>query len=126
MQYYAKVNTADPRTGFISVGEYLTEKQVDALGTEKIAELVECGVLAASGDIPEAASPALANEQGQEETPPANEQEEAPTDHNADEADESDGDEDELPELDMTEDIVNDRPEEPAPAPKKGGRRKTE
>ena len=118
MQYYAKTNTAHPLTGFISVGEYLTDKQVEALGADLVADMVARGVLAASGEIPEAAPPSPTDTHGQEE--------ETFPDHDDEEADETDGDEDELPELDMTWDIVTDQPASAAPAPKKGGRRKPE
>lgn len=112
MQYFAKTNTADPRTGFISVGEYLTEKQVEALGMEKIAELVSRGVLAATEDAPETVSPTPAD---------VAESEPAITPELSEVNDEAD-DEETLPELELAEDIVKDQPE--APAPKKGGRRK--
>lgn len=113
MQYFAKTNTADPRIGFISVGEYLTEKQVEALGAEKVAELVARGVLAASGEKPtDAVSP--------DDAAPAEQEIEAPE---ARDDEETEPDDEELPELAMTEDIVNDQPE--APVAKKGGRRKT-
>ena len=36
MQYFAKVNTAGPKTGFISVGEMLTDRQVEALGSVSV------------------------------------------------------------------------------------------
>ena len=103
MQYYAKVNTADPRIGFVSVGEMLTEDQARTLGKEKLDELTARGVLAACAASPKAApSPAPAG--GAEETP-----------------DETPEDDDELPELELGDDIVNDQPEE---KPNKGKGRK--
>lgn len=45
MQYYAKVNTADPRVGFLCVGDVLTDEQAAALGEEKLKELKERDVL---------------------------------------------------------------------------------
>jgi len=115
MQYYAKVNTADPRIGFVSVGEMLTEEQVSTLGKEKLDELTARGVLAACAASPKAApSPAPAG--GAEVTPdetPAETPEETP--------DETPEDDDELPELELGDDIVNDQPEE---KPNKGKGRK--
>ena len=108
MQYYAKVNTASPATGFISIGEVLTEKQAAALGEEKLNELVKDNVLGVCAD----------------ENKPAPASEPDGTDENADDAGSEETDEDEeLPELEMTPDMVNDKAEE-APAPKNGGRRK--
>lgn len=111
MQYYAKVNTADPRIGFVSVGEMLTEDQARTLGKEKLDELTARGVLAACAASPKAApSPAPAG--GAEETPDET-PEETP--------DETPEDDDELPELELGDDIVNDQPEE---KPNKGKGRK--
>ena len=111
MQYYAKVNTASPATGFISVGEVLTEKQAAALGEEKLNELVRDNVLGVCAD--------------ENKPAPASEPDGTDGDQITEsEADSEDTDEDEeLPELEMTPDMVNDKAEE-APAPKNGGRRK--
>lgn len=120
MQYYAKVNTAGPATGFIAVSEMLSEKQVEALGEEKVAELVSRGVLGIfGGGNKAAAEPA--------ETPDDFTDEGDRDEHDADTDDSEDVDnEEELPDLDFTEDMVEDEPEEqPAPEPKrKGGKRK--
>ena len=119
MQYYAKVNTADPRIGFVSVGEMLTEDQARTLGKEKLDELTARGVLAACAASPKAApSPAPAG--GAEVTPdetPAETPEETPDET----PDETPEDDDELPELELGDDIVNDQPEE---KPNKGKGRK--
>ena len=104
MQYYAKVNTAHPATGFITTGEVLTEKQARALGAEKIAELIERGVLAACGENPQAAPSAAPA------TPPEAEEE------TPDQPEEDDG---ELDELDVVDEIVTDE----APADKPDGSR---
>ena len=127
MQYYAKVNTADPRIGFVSVGEMLTDDQARTLGKEKLDELTARGVLAACAASPKAApSPAPAG--GAEETPdetPAETPEETPAEtpeETPDETpDETPEDDDELPELELGDDIVNDQPEE---KPNKGKGRK--
>ncbi len=111
MQYYARANTAHPAIGLISIGEVLTKEQAEALGAEKIAELLERGVLAACGGNPQAApSPTPAPEpDGETSAQP-----------------EPDDDDEELPELEITDEIVNDQPEEePSGKGKKGGRRKT-
>lgn len=99
MKYYALVNTASPQTGFISVGEVLTDKAVRALGEEKLAELVRERVLAA-----------MPGEADSEGTP----EEAAETD-----AEDADG----LPELELAEDVDSDA-DVPAEKPKKNGRRK--
>lgn len=114
MQYYALVNTASPATGFISIGEVLTDKQAEALGDEKIVELVREKVLAPCG----AEKPAE-----EEQTEPAAEETQQPEPDDEEEA--ADGeDEEELPELELTEEIVKDQAEEtPAEEPKICGRR---
>lgn len=120
MQYYAKVNTSGPATGFIAVGEMLSEKQLEALGEEKVAELVSRGVLGIfGGGNKAAAEPA--------DTPDTITDESDHDAHDDDIDDNEDVDnEEELPDLDFTEDMVEDEPEEqPAPEPKrKGGKRK--
>lgn len=121
MQYYALVNTASPATGFITVGEVLTEKQAEALGAEKIAELVRERVLApCDGEKP-------AEEERPDEKENAETAEAGPAPAPDDEQDESGGEDEELPELEITDEIVKDQAEEaPAEKPKKGGRRKAE
>ena len=119
MQYYAKVNTASPATGFISIGEVLTEKQAAALGEEKLNELVRNNVLGVCADENK---PAPASEPDGTDEDQSTESEADSED--ADDAGSEETDEDEeLPELEMTPDMVNDKAEE-APAPKNGGRRK--
>lgn len=116
MQYFAKVNTAGPKTGFISVGEILTEEQVEALGEEKLAELVAAQVLGELPDDPEPTNATADKQDGDEDVPPV------PGDNGdgEDEADDENDDEEELPELEIEDELVEDQPE----APKKGGRRK--
>ena len=121
MKVYARTNTGDPRTGFISVGDVLTRKQMEALGEVKIEELIQRGVLGvlreetAPAEEPETPAAAPDAPQG---TPEEKPEEEAPEDN-----------EEELPELDITGDMVGDAetpeaaPEPPAEEPKKGGRR---
>lgn len=48
--YYAKTNTADPRVGLITVGEYLTDAQEKALGEDLLNALVQRGVLGVERD----------------------------------------------------------------------------
>jgi len=120
MQYYAKVNTAGPKTGFISVGEMLTDKQVEALGEEKLAELVAVGVLEEMADDPKPVSASTDTQGGDEDTHPA-------TGDEGDDVDEGDDDNDDeaLPELEIEDELVEDQPSESsANAPRKGGRRK--
>lgn len=112
MAYYALTNTADPRTGFISIGEVLTDAQAAALGEDKLKELVACRVLAVCSEKPQAAAPSAAPTGSAEETP-----DEAPEEM-PEEVPEND---DELPELELGDDIVNDRPKE---KPNKGNGRK--
>ena len=150
MQYYAKTYTADPKTGLLSPGEYLTEEQVAALGEERIANMVERGILAVTGG-----KPAQTEENAESEKPAAKkpakkakaaaEEPEADADPEEDEEggdlngekgdadpeeDEEGGDlngeegDGELPELDAADAIGEE--EKPAEEPaKKGGRRKT-
>lgn len=120
MQYYAKVNTAGPKTGFISVGEMLTDRQVEALGEEKLAELVAVGVLEEMADDPKPVSASTDTQGDDEDTHPA-------TGDDGDDVDEGDDDNDDeaLPELEIEDELVEDQPSESsANAPKKGGRRK--
>lgn len=116
MTYYAKTNTADPRTGFISTGEILTDAQVDALGEEKLTELVERGVLGIQGGTakPAPKKPAPVDEPDDE---PEDEPEEADEAEEAEEAD----DEDDLPTLDAGDVIEDEAPAKPTT--KRGGRK---
>jgi len=117
MQYYAKTNTASPATGFITVGEILTEKQAGALGGEKLAELVKAGVLGVCGG--EGITPKAHEAEPAEATPEEPGTVEAESAETAEE--EPDGEE--LPELDVADELVKDTPAKAA-APKNGGRRK--
>lgn len=111
MDYYAKINTGSPETGFISVGEVLTEKQIAVLGEEKIKMMVKGGILAEIGKAPDIEK--SEEHDGMEKAPEPKPEPEA----------EPENDE-ELPELGMPEDIVKDEAAEAPKAPKKGGRRK--
>lgn len=97
MLYYAKTNTADPRTGFIGLGEFLTEKQTAALGEEKIAELVMAGVLGVSREetthAKDYAKPEIDTD---------------PDDHAEEEDTPEDAREEDAPELDVSDVIVKD------------------
>lgn len=116
MAYYALTNTADPRTGFISIGEVLTDAQAAALGEDKLKELVACRVLAVCGEKPQAAAPSPAPTGSAEGTP-----EETPEEAPEEMPEEVPEDDDELPELELGDDIVNDQPKE---KPNKGNGRK--
>lgn len=120
MKYVAKVNTAGPRTGFISVGEILTDAQAEALGEDKLRDLVKRGVLGTMADQPseEKHAPENADMETGEPEPAQPE--------TADEESAEAADEEELPELSLTDDLVSDGPEEESDnGAKKGGRRKT-
>ena len=134
MQYYAKTYTADPKTGLLTPGEFLTEEQVAILGEDRIANMVERGVLAATGDAPAqteapAKSEKPAEKKGKKPEPVAEEADaEDEDDTESEDADEDDSeaeeDEDELPELDAADAI--DEEEKPAEKPAKTGKgRKT-
>ena len=121
MKYSAITYTADPHIGLVSPGEMLTEEQVNALGTEKIAELVERKVLMAWPEERNAAfvaerTPAPEPTGDKKESKEENPEEENPEDETEDE--------DDQPELDAMEDIVSDDAPEPAAPKKNGGRRK--
>lgn len=99
--YAALVNTADPRIGLITVGEVLTKEQADALGAEKLQELVARGVLSALGESKPAAKttekPAAVQHAAQDE-----------------EDEEDDYADDEEEELDALDVIVDEEPKKPA------------
>ena len=115
MKVYARTNTGDPRTGFIGVGEVLTGKQREALGEEKIQELIQRGVLGvireeAPAEKPEPPTTAPEAPDAPEET----QEEEGPEEN-----------EEELPELEISADLVGEAEKAPKSSAKKtGGRRK--
>lgn len=112
MQYYARANTAHPAIGLISIGEVLTKEQAEALGAEKIAELLERGVLAACGGNPQAAPSPAATPEPDEQTP--------------EQPNEEESDYDSEPEaLDIADEIVNDEaPAEELKGSAKGRKKK--
>lgn len=112
MLYCAKTNTADPRTGFISVGEILSDEQTAALGEEKLRELVERGVLEALGGGKAIPKPVPIRVETQIAEP-----EEEPEDMGQDDADDAD---DTLPTLDAEEVLSAPTTEKPK---KRGGRK---
>lgn len=133
MQYYAKTYTADPATGLITPGEFLTEKQETALGEERIAEMVARGVLGVMGKKPaqteapakseEPAKPKAKAEKVNTKAKAAQPEEES-ADEDEDDGIEGEEDGGDLPELDAAELIGED--EKPAAKPAKTGRgRKT-
>ena len=111
MEYYAKVHTASPATGFITMGEILTAKQAEALGDEKIRELIDRGVL---GEVD--ASPTLRAEEPV--TEPVEKSPEITV-----EAEGAAEESEELPVLDAGEDIIGTADE--APEKPRRGRRKS-
>ena len=118
MKYYALVNTAGPKTGFISVGEMLSDEQVQALGREKIEELVQERVIGCLLEDEEDEAEERP-EDGAEDAQLSEGTEDAPmTDGAAEEGDEAE--DDELPELDCADDVVSDA----AQAETRNGRRK--
>ncbi|MBQ6960865.1 MAG: hypothetical protein IJP78_07820 [Clostridia bacterium] len=125
MKYSAKYNTADPKIGFVSVGEVLTDAQVKALGQEKIDELVKGGLLIEMRDAPKAETAAPVQEETREGEAEEREQDETEPEETGSGEDEEDEDA-EIPEPDDMSDIVPegeaDKPE--AAADSKRGRRK--
>ena len=99
MVYYAKVNTADPRVGLITVGEYLTDAQASALGEDLLEKLVARGVLGRDAGSDGADN---ANNGAAEDAP-------------EDESDDGDG----MPELSVSDVVVNDAEDAAKPAPRK-------
>ena len=117
--YYAKVNTGSPTTGFISTGEVLTEEQTAALGEEKLAELVSVGVLAIGGEI--AKEEADTDDRAEaESTGGADVIADAGEPTGAEEPEAAD--EEELPELDLADELVGEA--EPEEKPKRDSRSK--
>ena len=120
MQYYAKTYTADPKTGLLTPGEYLTEAQVAALGEDRIADMVKRGILCAAGE-----KPAKPQQAAKSETPAEKKAEKAAPAEEADAGEWAEAEEgDELPELDAAG-AIDAEDEKPAAPAKKGGRRKT-
>jgi len=119
MKYYAKTNTATPATGFITVGEVLTEKQAEALGEEKLRDMVKRGVLGATGESPRRPEPP-AEKVKDAPDPESEPEEQIEEEAEAEAAEEAEDAEDELPALDAG-DVIED---EPPAAPKKRGGRK--
>lgn len=134
MQYYARTNTGTPETGLITKGEFLTEKQVAALGEDRLADMVKRGVLGVTGGKPALTGEAATSEkpvaEKAEKAEKATEKANAETAADAEAEDAEDGVDmngedggEELPELDAADAIdAEDTPVKPA---KKGGRRKT-
>ncbi len=105
MKYYAKTYTADPKTGLLTPGEFLTEEQAAALGKERLTEMVKRGVLCAVGsDNAKAQTLAKSDDQDKpaaDEDPDADDAEGDAGDGDNNTADDDpDGEEEELPELD--------------------------
>lgn len=124
--YCAKVNTGSPETGFISVGEVLSEKQVAALGEQKLSELVRAGVLAECGEEKTPVSPRGAAESGGAD-PKVKTVEPIRPDPESDDGDGEEPESEELPTLELADELVNDSASEqtppPKPAKRKGGKK---
>ena len=116
MSYYAKVNTADPLIGFVNVGECLSNEQAEALGEEKIDELVKNGVLGVTRDH------AYEAPKAQEAEPDADTSTQD-EDEAAEDSEEDEDEEDGIEPGDM-DDIVDEEPEMKA-TPRKGRKGKT-
>ena len=111
------MTTGNPRTGLIGMGEVLNAKQREALGEEKIRELIQRGVLAVLEEAAEEAptpanlpeqAPAPLGEGGQDT--PQQEAEDTPQQETVD-----------APTLDIAlDDIVGDGAEAPEEKPKRG------
>lgn len=113
MVYYAKVNTADPRVGLITVGEYLTDAQASALGEDLLEKLVTRGVLGrdAGSDGANNANNCADNANNGADNANNGAAEDAPED----ESDDGDG----MPELSVSDVVVNDAEDAAKPAPRK-------
>lgn len=121
MEYYAKTNTGSPETGFITAGEYLTKKQAEALGEEKLRDMVKRGVLGVTGESPRRPEPPAEKDAQEPDTEPEAAAEDADEPEEAEEPEETEEAEDDLPALDAG-DVIADEP--PAkPASKRGGRK---
>lgn len=138
MQYYAKTNTADPRTGMIHISEVLTEAQEKALGEEKLAELVQRGVLGVLGGesqkkpgkatnkkpVPETEDEPEEDTEDENEDETEDESEEDPEGEAEEEGDDDAGDgEGEMPELSEDDVVEEEKPAKPA-RKGKGGKTK--
>lgn len=138
MQYYAKTNTADPRTGMIHISEVLTEAQEEALGEEKLAELVQRGVLGILGGeapkkqgkatdekpVPETEEELEEGAEDEDEGEPEDESEDESEGEAEEEGDDDAGDgEGEMPELSEDDVVEEEKPAKPA-RKGKGGKTK--
>ena len=125
MKYYAKTYTGDPKIGLLTPGECLTETQAVALGEDRIADMVERGVLGVMGEAPaKAEAPAAPEAPAKKAAKPARKAEKPADPEEDGEEIEAEEDEDDLPELDGAEAI--DEEETPAVKPAKTGKgRKT-
>ena len=118
MAYFAKVNIGIPPFGVVTFGEMLKDEHIQALGSERVAELVKEKALGVQNDACPAPAPIPA-EDHPEETMTADEAEQT---DGAEEPDETDEEGDEL-NLPMDE-LVNDAPEDTGETTKKKGRKK--
>ena len=99
--------------GLITVGEYLTDAQVKALGKEMLDALVQRGVLGIERDGAQPVPVETENNGADGENNSAD------GENNGAELAEDDGEEDGAPELSVSDVIVNDAEDAAKPAPRK-------
>ena len=122
MAYFAKANIGIPPFGVVTFGEMLKDEHIQALGSERVAELVKEKALGVQNDACPAPVPIHA-EDHPEETMTADEAEQ--TDDAEEPEEEADETEEEGDELNLPMDeLVNDAPEDTGETPKKKGRKK--
>ena len=128
MKYYAKTNTGAPKAGFITRGEVLTKKQEEALGEERLRDMVRRGVL---GTLDDEETERKAEEESTSvdaQNPENHAGEQGDGGRRAEDAEDETSEE--LPELGDTDDLISEAKEEPEPkkpakkTAKTGGRRK--
>ncbi len=119
--YFAKQYTAHPDIGWLTPGETLSEEQVKKLGMETIGQLIDRGVIGSTGTEqvkPDSETVPETEKEPDNKPVSGTEQEQVKPDS------ETEPDEDEeLPELEITGEMVGEPETEPE-APKKKGRGK--
>ncbi len=129
--YFAKVNIGIPPYGIVTVGEVLKDHHIEALGSERVAEMLKEKALGVQHDTDPAPAP-LPIEENHEEADAAEDAEQQDSvSETGEETDEADGSEEEADELVLPMDeLVKDAPEEavskPAQNTRKGKAKKNE
>ena len=117
--YFAKANIGIPPYGIVTVGEVLKDHHIEALGSERVAEMLKEKVLGVQRDTDPVPAP-LPIEESPEESGTAEEAEQqndnGETKEEADEAEEETGEEADELVLPMDE-LVKDAPEETGSKP---------